>query len=104
MDYDGPCKQIADGFRTAPPVVADGGLKPPVADGGDKLPCPPTMINPTVCTCGIEVVETTNGCKKSQCTKCDDGWFCSSACDLSNTRCIGPCDHVFLHIVCFWSA
>ena len=47
--------------------------KPPIADGGNQLPCPPNMINPTACKCGVEVIETSNGCKKPQCKKCDDG-------------------------------
>ena len=56
---------IMDGFRTAPPKIADG---------GDKFACPTNMINPNACECGMEVIEMSNGCKKPQCKKnCDDG-------------------------------
>ena len=62
---------IMDGFRTAPPKIADG---------GDKFACPTNMINPNACDCGMEVIEMSNGCKKPQCKKnCDDGWFCYCA-------------------------
>ena len=75
---DGPCK----------PVVLDGVKPPPkkttpqIADGGYQLPCPPNMINPTACKCGLEVT-IVKGCKKPQCKKCDDGGWFLSPCQAS---------------------
>ena len=54
--------------------TGDGKTCIAVGDGSTQLPCPPNMINPTACKCGLEVI-TSNGCKKSQCKKCDNGWF-----------------------------
>ena len=71
---DGPCNPVLDGVKTAPPKKTT----PQIADGGNILPCPVNMINPTACKCGLEVVGLSNGCKKRQCKKCGGGWFCCS--------------------------
>ena len=66
------CKRcdVADGAKTAPPQILDG---------GNRWPCPPPNMNMIkACKCGVEhaVAEGwAKGCLTQRCKKCDDGWF-----------------------------
>ena len=73
---DGACSLVSDGVQTVPPttpIVMDGVDTRPTTNTPLTLdglpPCPPNMIDPFACECGMQEVVLPNGCPKLECKK-----------------------------------